>query len=308
MPLQFANVVLIHNPIAGRRGRRRRKALQIACEYLAARNICVRIQETSAPGMATELAREASAAGCDLVIVCGGDGTVNEVVNGLAGTSTPMALLPAGTGNILAKELRLPRNVVRAAKCIPEGEVRRIALGRAGGRYFFAVAGVGVDANVVYRLRARMKVSLGQLSYWLETFRQWLAYSYPTFRVVADAWSVESTFAVIGRAANYGGPLKITRGASLLADDFEVVAITARSKLAFPLYLLGVWTGTLPSMPGVRVLRAKRLRGEASFTTRKNPRVCVQCDGELSGTLPQNFSVVPDALSLVFPRRALPRA
>lgn len=304
MPSPFSKAVLIHNPKAGR-GRRRQKELELACDYLASRNIPVRLQETSGPGMATELARQAAAAGFDLVIVCGGDGTVNEVVNGLAGTSTPLALLPAGTGNIVAKELRLPWNVLRAARLIPEGEVRRIALGCAGGRYFLAVAGVGVDANIVYKLEARMKSSLGQLSYWLESLRQLFAYSFPTFRLVPLCGMdspVEATFAVIGRTAHYGGPIRITTGANLLADDFEVVAFTARWRIAFLLYLLGVWTGTLKSLPGVHFFRTTRLRCEAARTTRKNPNLYVECDGELSGQLPQDFLIVPDALSLVFPR------
>jgi len=306
MPSAFSKAVLIHNPKAGR-GRRRQKELELACDYLASRNIPVQLEETAGPGMATELARQAAAAGFDLVIVCGGDGTVNEVVNGLAGTSTPMALLPAGTGNILAKELRLPWNVLHAARLIPEGEVRRIALGRAGGRYFLAVAGVGVDANIVYKLEARMKSSLGQLSYWLESLRQMFAYSLPTFRLVADGSPVEATFAVIGRTSHYGGPIRITTGANLLADDFEVVAITTRWRIAFLLYLLGVWTHSLKKMPGVHFFRTRRLRCEAARTTRKNPHIYVECDGELSGQLPQDFLIVPDALSLVFPRPPMHR-
>lgn len=305
MASPFSKAVLIHNPRAGRRRKQRHREVQLACKYLASRNISVRIQETSSPGMATELARDAAASGLDLVIVCGGDGTVNEVVNGLAGTTTPLALLPAGTGNILAKELRLPWNVLRAAQLIPEGEVRRIALGRAGGRYFLAVAGVGLDANIVYKLEARMKSSMGQLSYWLEALRQLFAYSFPTFRLVplcGMGAPVEATFAVIGRTSHYGGPIRITTGANLFADDFEVVAIRTRWRIAFPFYLLGVWTGTLKSLPGVCFFRTKRLRCEAARTTKKNPHIYVECDGELSGRLPQDFVVVPDALSLVFPR------
>ncbi len=236
------------------------------------------------------------------MLVCGGDGTVNEVVNGLAGTPTPLALLPAGTGNILAKELRLPRNVVRAARLIPEGEVRRIALGRSNERYFFAVAGAGLDAHIVHKLEARMKASLGQLSYWLESFRQFFAYSFPTFGVIVDGASILATFTVIGRTAHYGGPIRITREASLLSDDFEVAVFTARSRFAYPLYLLGIWTGTLRSLPGVRFLRTGRLRCEPVSTTRNNPDIYVECDGELAGRLPQDFWIVPDALSLVFPR------
>ncbi len=302
MPTPFSNAVLIHNPEAGRRRERRLRELALACDYLASCSIPVQLRETSGPGTATPLAREAAAAGADLVIVCGGDGTVNEVVNGLAGTRSALALLPAGTGNILAKELRLPWNVLRAARLIPGGEVRRIALGHANDRYFLVVAGVGLDAHVVYKLEAGMKSSLGQLSYWLETLRQFFAYSFPTFRLIVGGSAVEATFAVIGRTSHYGGPIRITRGANLFADDFEVVVFTARSRFAYPLYLLGIWTGTLKILPGVRFLRASRLRCEPSRTTRKHPHIYVECDGELAGRLPQDFQLVPDALSLVFPR------
>ena len=125
------DAVLIYNPLAGGGHRRREQHIEEARRILAAAGIDAEPQPTQSPGAATELARRAVERRRQLVIVCGGDGTVNEAVNGLAGSQVPLAVLPAGTANVLAKELGIPRNIPRAAALIPRSSLRRIALGLA---------------------------------------------------------------------------------------------------------------------------------------------------------------------------------
>ena len=155
------------------------------------------------------------------MIACGGDGTLNEVVNGLAGSQNghrvPLALLPGGTANILAKELNLPWDILRAAKQMPAGEVREIALGLATPleqpekkRYFLSVAGAGPDGMIVYSVDLGLKARVGILAYWWQGAREVLRYTFPPFRVRAGNRLVEGTLAVVGRTKNYGGPFKIT--------------------------------------------------------------------------------------------------
>ncbi len=294
---RFRNAALIYNPLSGRLRWKRQRDLDRATHLLDAYGIrIVRIPTTGA-GSATALAREQVAAGRDLIIACGGDGTVNEVVNGMAGSRVPLALLPAGTGNVLAKELGLPWDIWRAAEYIPAGEVRRIALGRAGERYFICMAGVGVDANTVYRLSVKTKLSLGMLSYWIESFRQLLEYEFPLFSVRVEGQGFQAALLIVSRTKNYGGPVQLTRRADLFSDEFEVCLFQRRNRFLYLLYFLALQAGLLERFRDVRFLRTRRVEAQPG-----KQRIQVQVDGELAGTLPMDFVIVPEALSLLVPR------
>src|ERR1700693_900717 len=166
------------------------------------------------------MARRAVEESRQLVIVCGGDGTGNEVVNGLACSQVPLAVLPAGTANVLAKELGLPWNLPRAAERIVHAPYRRIALGLAipeqssgEPRYFLSVAGAGADGALVAAVRPEIKLKAGILAYWQEGLRQLSSYDFPLFRtMMADTGNggIDATLVIVGRTKNYGGPFKIT--------------------------------------------------------------------------------------------------
>src|ERR1700758_835700 len=231
------NALLIHNPNAGGGGAARRAHLDEARRLLGARGIQADLAETSGPGEATEIARRAGPAGRQLVIACGGDGTVNEVVNGLAtaqnGHRVPLALLPGGTANILAKELNLPWDIPRAAKHLLNADVREIALGLAKpleqpekARYFLSVSGCGPDGMIVYSVDLGLKARVGILAYWWQGAREVLRYTFPRFRVRTGDRQMEATLVVVGRTKNYGGPFKITDQADLFEDQFEVMALS----------------------------------------------------------------------------------
>lgn len=309
---RFRDAALIYNPLAGRGRWRRERDLDRAAHLLDAYGLRVSRVATTGAGSATELARRELAAGRDLIIVCGGDGTVNEVVNGMVGSPVPLALLPAGTGNVLAKELGLPWDIWRAAEYIPRGVVRRIALGRAlrlspstslragsgqaSERYFLCVAGAGADANIVYHLEETSKLRLGMLSYWLEGFRRLGVYDFPEFEVVAGQERLAATQLIVSRTKNYGGPIQITRRADLYRDDFEVCVFPRRFRLIYLVYFLAQLLGELERFPEVRFLRTRQLQAETRAS-----QVYVQADGEPAGQLPMEFSIVPDALSLLVP-------
>jgi diacylglycerol kinase family enzyme len=314
---RFRNAALIYNPSAGRRRKQRLRELARAADFLAANGLAVTLAATTGPGTGTELARRELAEGRDLLIVCGGDGTINEAVNGMVGSAVPLAVLPAGTGNVLAKELGLPWNIWQAAEYIPRGVVRRIALGRAasaewGERYFIAVAGAGADANLVYRLSQKEKLRLGMLSFWLEGFRQLFRYDFREFLVQAEGEGLPAALTVVGRARHYGGPIEITRRASLFADDFEVAIFPQRPRPMYLVYLAAQWLGLLERFREVRFVRARRVVarpfGFAPFDSAQGEpgrpfarRVYAQVDGELAGPLPVEFTLVADALSLLVP-------
>src|SRR6266702_8890846 len=189
----LSNALLIYNPTAGNGGTRRLRDLDSARRILASAGIHTDLSETRGPGDAAEIARCAGAEGRQLVIACGGDGTVNEVVNGLATAQNayrvPLALLPGGTANVLAKELGLPWDIARAAQRLVHGEVKEIALGLASPlgqpekkKFFLSVAGAGPDGMIVYSLDLDLKARLGILAYWWQGAREVFRYKFPNFR------------------------------------------------------------------------------------------------------------------------------
>ena len=194
MTTGLQNALLIHNPNAGHGGAKRRRMLDEARRIFAAGGIEAELAETKGPGDATEIAQRATVERRDLVVACGGDGTLNEVVNGLAGPSNghrvSLALLPAGTANIFAKELRLPWDILGAARKLVRGSVVDIALGLATPvnepakrKYFLSVAGAGPDGMIVYSIDLELKARLGILAYWWQGAREVFRYKFPHFRV-----------------------------------------------------------------------------------------------------------------------------
>jgi len=308
MESQFQNALLIHNPNAGIGGNARRRLINLARRILSANGIEAELVETTAPGHATEIAQQAAREGRQLVITCGGDGTLNEVVNGLAtcmnGHRVPLALLPGGTANILAKELALPWDIPRAAKQLVHAEVREIALGLATPleqpekrRFFLSVAGAGPDGMIVYSVDLGLKARIGILAYWWQGAREVLRYTFPRFRVRTGDRQVEGTLVVVGRTKNYGGPFKITDQADLFGDQFEVLALTTQSGLRYLSYLPTLWMGNLRKEEDVHFWKADTLVCEPL----DGKPVYAQLDGEPFARLPVEFSIVPRALKLLVP-------
>jgi diacylglycerol kinase (ATP) len=300
------DAVLIVNPTAG--GGRSVKQLDGARRVFRNAGIETELMNTAAAGEATHLARRAVEESRQLVIVCGGDGTVNEVVNGLACSQVPLAVLPAGTANVLAKELRLPWNLPRAAELLVHAEYRRIALGlaipdQASGepRYFLSVAGAGADGALVSAVRPEFKRQAGILAYWQEGLRQLTRYDFPLFRtqMAGTATNIDASLVIVGRTKHYGGPFKITTEADLMQPEFELAFVTTRSAWRYLAYLPLIWAGKLRSARYVRFFKTNSLQCASNSAS----QVQVQVDGEPAGRLPVEFRIVPDALTLAIPVR-----
>jgi len=304
------NALLIYNLASGRRRHRRFAEIEEAARILNAAGIRTELAPTTGRGTATGIARHAAAQNRDLVITCGGDGTINEVINGLAGSQVPMALLPAGTANILAKELGIPWDIPAAARLIPTSNLRRIALGSVmnataqghvdpsqGCRYFLCVAGAGPDGAMVHAIDPALKDRTGITAYWAEGVRQLIKYRFPEMSINWLNSHLNATLIVVGRTTHYGGPFKITTGASLFADDFEIVAYTTRSRLKYLAALPALWLGQLRKINGIFAWKTS----EVTCLPANGETVYAQVDGEPVGTLPLHFRVVPDALTLVVP-------
>lgn len=310
MTSTLRNALLIHNPNAGNAGKRRRPKLDEARKILAAGGIEAELAETKGPNDATEIARRANAEGRDLIIACGGDGTLNEVVNGLAesqnGHRAALALLPGGTANILAKELGIPWDIVAAARKILTSEIKEIALGLATPinqpekrRYFMSVAGAGPDGMIVYSIDLDLKAKIGILAYWYQGFREVLRYKFQHFRVIVAGQNIDSSLAVIGRTQNYGGPFKITTRADLFEDQFEVLALTTRSGFRYLSYLGPLYFNKLRGKKNIHFHKTDTVLCEPI----NNQTVYAQIDGEAFARLPVEFKIVPKSLKLLVPTK-----
>ncbi len=302
---------IIFNPLAGGGHSRRPEDLEEARRILAAAGIEADLRPTSSAGQGGEIAARAIAEGRQLIIVCGGDGTLNEVVNGIHGCQVPVALLPAGTANIMAKELRIPWNIPRAAALIPRGVLKRIALGvmtttpdsvsrsaePVAPRYFICVGGAGADGALVHALDPALKLRAGVLAYWVEGARQLLRYKFPQFRVTSGTQEIVATLVIVGRTKNYGGPFRITTGADLFSDEFELALFSSQSALRYMMYLPACWMGRLHRLKDVHFVKTKSFR---CAPVNSDP-IYAQVDGEPCHQLPVEFNIVPDALTLVVP-------
>ncbi|MBV9157342.1 MAG: NAD(+)/NADH kinase [Acidobacteriaceae bacterium] len=289
---------ILYNPVA--RGLLRRKhLLQRTIAVLGRQGIKADLIATTGPGSASSQARRQIDDGCDLIVAAGGDGTINEVANGMLHTGVPLAILPGGTANVLAHEMRVPIHLERAAAQISNLQASLIAAGgiRIGGsetRCFLCMAGAGLDAEIVSRINLDLKIAAGKLAYYVGGFAQ-IARPLPEFEVTVDGRRYEASFALISRVRNYGGDLEIARGASLLRNDFEVVLFRGRVGARYLPYLVGVALRRAHRMKGCTVVRGQ------SVTCHHSPKeeIYVQVDGELAGCLPVTAEIMPDALTLL---------
>jgi diacylglycerol kinase (ATP) len=305
---EIQNALLIHNPNAGNGGSGRRTMLDEARRIFASSGIQTDLAETTKAGDATEIAQRAHTEGRHLVIACGGDGTLNEVVNGLAGQQNghrvPLALLPGGTANILAKELNLPWDIPSAAEKLVRGEIKEIALGMATPlkepakkKYFLSVAGAGPDGMIVYSIDLDLKARVGILAYWWQGAYEAFRYKFQHFRITSAGKELDASLVVVGRTKNYGGPFKITTDADLYEDKFELMALTTQSGFRYLSYLPTLWMGKLRGAEGVHFWKADSI---VCDQLGENP-VYAQVDGEALARLPVEFKIVPRALKLVVP-------
>lgn len=291
----------IYNPAAGparlRAHRRALAELGLPCEW----------RPTAAPGHAVELAAAAAREGFDTVIAVGGDGTVGEVVDGLARSpggldSARLAVLPLGTMNVFARELGLPLRPRAAVQAILSGREERVDLGcvectTAGGRllrHFAQLAGAGLDARAIARVSGRWKQRVGPLAYGWAGLQALLS-AQPVLELRAAGRTARGTLVVLGNGRLYGGRVRMFPAARL--DDgrldarlFERVTVLTLARFAW------AWlSGRAVSLPGTLSLQAER------FEVSATEPVPVEADGDNVGYLPAVFTVRPQALRVLVP-------
>ncbi len=275
-----------------------REAVAWLCDHGLPTELCL----TTRPGHAVELAREAVKARLDIVIAAGGDGTINDVIQALAGTTTALGVLPLGTANVWAHEMGIPRTATGAADVLLSGVRRRVDLGRAGSRYFLLMAGVGFDAEVARRVDASALKRLGVKLLEYLAVASFLSVTQRPARVLirqdGRRRSTRSLMIIIGNTRLYGSALTFT-GRAVADDGLLDVVVVGGGGLLHRASVLGRAVLRRRSLgPRVQYHRCRALRLEADAP------LPVQVDGEVIGTLPLTFSVAPLALTVIVPPHA----
>jgi YegS/Rv2252/BmrU family lipid kinase len=257
-------------------------------------------------GEATRIAARAVAEGRDLVVVCGGDGTISEAINGLAGSQTPLAVIPAGTANVWAKEVGLPRRPIDALRVALYGQAQRMDLGRARAgqeeHYFFLMAGVGLDGQIAASLPLEVKRYLGATAYAVTAVRESLRFRGQQVRLLLDGEPCETRLMmmVVGNTRNYAGVAQVTARAHANDGLLDVCLFPGEGPLDVILHTLRVIAKAHLRASGVVYRRVRRVElPEESVLP-------VQLDGDFCSAYPTVFEVAPAALTVMLPHRSLP--
>ncbi len=290
-------IVLIANPVAKRSSPAKIKR---AVELLRSTGRKVDIYLTENRGDAEKFAKTASGSGPRLIIAAGGDGTFNEVINGIAKTDSVMAILPMGTTNVLAKELGIPEKVGAAVEVALSGQAHEVSLGSITftlhqttfTRYFCLMAGIGFDGEAVYSASLSLKKYSGKGAYILSGLKTLMRYCPEEMTFVVDGRTCRGYSAIIGKASKYGGHFRITPDATLENPDLYAFIMHGRRPADLLRYTLGILRGKHLGFKDVTYLKAHSVRVEG------NARI--QIYGDYIGTTPASITVVPDALRLVF--------
>ena len=283
-------ILAVFNPAAGRNRKVRFDAVVAA---LRAKGCAVSIALTQAPGHAEAIARDA--ADIDIIAAAGGDGTVNEIVNGLVGKQIALGIIPLGTANVLADEIGLARSVEALAETLARGPVRPIHVGRINGRRFVMMAGAGFDANVVAGVSLTLKKWLGPLAYVWQAAVEGFTGTHAGCSVEIDGVPYATSSVVACNGRRYGGPFIAAPAASLSDDCFHVVLMQGHGWFNTARYGVALMLGMIFRLSDVRVVpgRDVTVTGVAGRP--------VQADGDIIAHLPVRISIDPETVKLVFP-------
>ncbi|MHB9037466.1 MAG: diacylglycerol/lipid kinase family protein [Armatimonadota bacterium] len=290
--------VLIINPTSGQgnAAREKKKLLDYASTSSHMHPVV-----TNGPHDAVEAARAAVREGYDLIIAAGGDGTINQVVNGIGDSPINLGIVPLGTGNVLAHDLGIPiHNTDGALEVIRRGKVRSVDVAKAGSKRFILMAGLGFDAAVIDSVSPIAKDIFGPMAYAPAIIEQLFKFAPARFRLVFNDKSVYETQAfavVVANCGTYAQNFKIAREAVFDDGLLDVMVFEATSRTTLNLVgqaLDSIFQGTVQN-PNTSYFRARRVRVES------DPLVRMQLDGDLYGESGVDIEILPKALSLIVP-------
>jgi diacylglycerol kinase (ATP) len=310
-------VALIYNPTSGQGHARRAAILASVAAVFETAGIATELIPTTAAGNAALLAQQAAANGCDTILACGGDGTVHDALQSMVGGPVALGVIPLGTANALAADLGLPRNAVKAARMLLDAVPTPVPVGRISfhdgegvshSRYFVVAAGAGVDAFFFARLNRRMKHRFGYAAYLVAALKLWATHDFPMLRAsflgrtgnVTRQDNVSQLLCV--RIGNFGGLVrKLVPGAGLHNDTLHVIAFKTSSRLRYLRFMSAVWFARHTYSKEIELLECSAV--ECNEIPGSNIASMVEADGELLGFLPAHIELLPQAVTLLVPRR-----
>lgn len=311
-------IALIYNPSSGNRRERRLQDILTVRSTIQSQGHEAFVIPTRTAGSAGDQTREAIAAGYDTIFACGGDGTVNEVLQGIVNTDAVLGVIPLGTANCLANDLGLALHPAKAAEELLSMQPRSVAVGvlEYGGdagaahrRYFTVAAGIGVDAELMSKTSTELKKKFGFLAYGMRGAELYARGNFPMFSVTyTDAITRErksevASQVIVARIGYFGALLKnFVPGASLTKNYAQIVIFKTASRLKYLCYVLDAFRGRL--VPGADVVFAPALDLScAPPLGMSNEAIHIEADGDLMGSLPAKISMLPGALRLLMSPR-----
>jgi YegS/Rv2252/BmrU family lipid kinase len=282
---------LIVNPVSGSFSTKRLDRVKTT---LQTKYRLLDIYFTKTSGDATERARVFSQRGCDLVVAYGGDGTLNEVINGVAFTDTAVGFIPSGTTNVFAREAGIPDDPVKAADLIVNATYRYIHAGSINNkRFFLLMTGVGFDAWAVCGVRPKVKRYLGKLSYILSGLEVLAKNPLQEIQVIVDRGrSITCSGIIICNASRYAGDFRVCPGAGITRPELSAVVFGNGSRRSTLRYILGIITGNHLKYKDIMFLKGRH------FLVKGSSRV--QIDGDCYGGLPVEVTLIENVVRMVF--------
>jgi YegS/Rv2252/BmrU family lipid kinase len=291
--IKFPRLLVIHNPVSGRC---RAALLEAVLQRLRAAGCAVDLRLTGKRGDAERLAAEAAPDRYDAVAVAGGDGTINEVVNGMTASSLPLGLIPMGTANVLAAELGLPQSAEGIARTLLEGRRQHIDLGLASGRRFVMMAGIGFDAHVVRGIDPRLKRAVGKGAYVWQSLVEIARYRPQRFLLTIDGTPYAAASAVFANGHYYAGRYTCAPDATLTDSLLHVCLFKTGGRLAVIRYGASLLIGLLHRRDDVEIVPATRIRVEGEGA---DP---VHGDGDIIAGLPLEVGMDPKGIDVIVPQ------
>ncbi|WP_076400925.1 diacylglycerol/lipid kinase family protein [Insolitispirillum peregrinum] len=301
LPPSARRLMIIFNPTAGGAKKRR---LNKTLQALQALGCSLVLRETQQRGDAERFAAEAALSAVDMVVAAGGDGTMNEVLNGLmqhpADQRLPLGIIPLGTANVLALEVGQRLTPADMARTLATGTPQTVHLAlvqpAAGpARHVLLMASAGFDAHVVEHVRLGLKRRTGKLAYVFETLWQAVRYPFPRLQGYCDQQPFEAATVVVCNGRLYGGPFVAAPDGNLQSDELYLLALPRRGLLAVLGYAVSLASGSLSRRPEVTY----RACHEVMLTAPVGAPV--QADGDSIACLPVHITVAPETIALVYP-------
>jgi len=264
-------------------------------EYLSKYGIDAQILATQHAGHATTLAKDLANRSYDLVVAAGGDGTINEVINGIATSNTVLGIIPLGTANVLAMELNIPIEIDAACQLIASGNSSLVDLGQANGRYFACMVGIGFDAHVLNRADSKLKRIMGILSYPMIVLWELMSYR---FRLIClkidDSDEIKrGYYVIVGNSKYYAGETMITHLADMKDGYLDVCIFKHKSIFHILAYIFSIWSKNIDKNMGVEYLQCKKI------SVLKKGKHAIHVDAEYLCNSSAAIQICPKALLVV---------